>query len=290
MYINNIKYHAHMIPDCLNNQFMFYNYIHNINHTITQYLENNNCNINFYCIGCVKIGNCYYIITSKTIKRKDNGYRLIVIKQNERDECNMISENNIYYEDLQIIVGSVNNNINEYLESHKPPLKTLQVFPTSYTLSAITEIVCDSHFYSPDILENNITTLINYTDSKTFKTLKNVNTIVLRQGYHQTLVRDSLPESTSYLYFNYNYNLQICANVLPNSIIFIKFGEQFNQSISSMVLPSNLITLIFGDCYNRIIHEGVLPTTLISLNFGAHYNQVINKECSSRIFIMFIIF
>jgi hypothetical protein len=67
------------IKDCLNNQFLLYTYLDKINSSISQYLENNNANINYYCIHHEQIDNVTRIITSKTNKKERSGHRLITI-------------------------------------------------------------------------------------------------------------------------------------------------------------------------------------------------------------------
>jgi hypothetical protein len=259
------------IHDSLNNQFELYDYIAKFNANLSQYLDNNNININYYCFFSKIIGEKHYIITSKTIKRKNNGYRLIVIQDIEKDNniFKCAGNLNIIFENIRIKITPIIDNINDIANKF------------GIIISNVTgQLVCSGTIdylvmYDKNILENDITEMINITDLRILNNFENLRVLIFHCTYNQAIYENFLPNTLLALTFSDYYNQTIGANVLPNSLQTLTFGVCYNKIIGINVLPNSLQTLTFGSRYNKIIGVNVLPNSLQTLTFGYHYNQAI---------------
>jgi hypothetical protein len=282
-----------LVQDTFNAQFMLYHYISNLNSNILQYLDNNNININYYCFYYQCTGNIHHIITCNTDKRKDNGHRLITIKENVDTNC--VREFNSYlainFEDISIQISSIVSNINEnikYLDVKVQP-------PTSLTM--VKNSIDYKNTYSTNTLETEVFTAHNVYTLDSLRNLPNLQFICFGFSFNQVIEKGVLPSNLRALEFNYKFNQVIKKNVLPKTLSTLIFGALFNQKLNIGVLPlkleqlrlgysynfefeinllpSSLQTLILGITYNQVIYPGVLPDTLQVLIFGSNYNQII---------------
>jgi hypothetical protein len=95
------------VYDILNYQFMLYT---NFTEDVIDFLNNNNLNINYYCFYKIKNENLIYIITSNTIKRIDNGYRIITIEFIESNNNYVHILNDFFivqYENIKIKISKM---------------------------------------------------------------------------------------------------------------------------------------------------------------------------------------
>jgi hypothetical protein len=275
------------IHDSLNNQFRLY---HKLNSDTIQYIENNNLNVNYYCF-YEKIIDCVqYIITSNTTKRKDNGYRKIIITK--CDFKNQIIEYNgyinIYYEGIYIKISSI-------LHSDELGIRVV-----SEKSNKILYGTADFKYYNDkDVNENSITSIINYDFTGSLYNFNNLQyleladfckltrfemlpnslfTLILSFNYNSTIKENMLPKSLIFLTFGYYYNQPLNQNVLPNSLLRLTFGSYYDQLLNQNVLPNSLQHLTFGKYYNQPLNQNVLPNSLVSLTFGCRYNQQLSEN------------
>jgi hypothetical protein len=95
--------------DYLNFQFTFkyYLYKNNIDHTVCDYLENNNMKGNYICFYSEIINDAHYLVTTKLDRDTNNGYRIITIVKN--NEC--IASNNFTLSSIENLVVHYDNYI-----------------------------------------------------------------------------------------------------------------------------------------------------------------------------------
>ena len=158
------------IHDSLNNQFKLHNYIVKLNPNLLQYLDNNNIDINYYCFFSKIVDEKHYIITSQTTKHILNGYRLITAQDVEK-ENNIFEHNNsmnIIFENIYIKVTSIVYDINDIT-------KELDVIIVNfYSHSVYNEIIDCAYAYDKNILENNVTHILNATNLYAIKNFENL--------------------------------------------------------------------------------------------------------------------
>jgi hypothetical protein len=279
-----------IIYDSINNQFKLYDYIAKLNVNLLLYLENNNININYYCFYSRIINNKHYIITSKTIKRKNNGYRLITIQNVEQDSCifDRVGNLNIIFENIRIKITSLVDNISDISNKLWIVVKTCDRQLTN------SNKIDFGNQYDKNILESNITVITNVMRLDILNNFDKLEKLVIDSYYNQIIGVNVLPNSLrtlifsdehspefnfqirmSNFYYGSNYNQIIGVNVLPNLLQTLTFGHYFNQTIGINVLPNSLLALTFGHCYNLTIGINVLPNSLNSLTFGSDYDQTI---------------
>jgi hypothetical protein len=71
---------------------------------------------------------------------------------------------------------------------------------------------------------------------------------------------DNLPESLTYLTFNYEFNKKV--DNLPKTLINLTFGEYFNKKVNN--LPENLTLLTFGrQTPVRLAHPKIMNIFII---------------------------
>jgi hypothetical protein len=265
------------IIDCLNNQFLLYDFISCIDNII-QYLDNNNLNINYYCIALKEINEEYHIITSNTIKNKEPGYKLITIKKHSINYNNQILESNnillIYYENFAIQIS----------DAHKINVINPEITyaPCNYAHKY--------NYFNKDINELNYTklNLINYNiNLGLFKNLeeltincgqeipvdflpKNLQTLIIHNS--MPISKNVLPDSLNKLFLGYTFNNPILAENLPYNLKILHL-DGYNHAIKIETLPPNLEELIFGNYFNKKIKENSLPESLKILVFGKGFRQ-----------------
>jgi hypothetical protein len=266
------------IHDSLNNQFKLYNYIAKFNTNLLQYLDNNNIDINYYCFFSKVIDEKHYIITSQTTKRALNGHRLITMQDVEKD--NNIFEYNdnldIIFENIYIKVTSVIYDIND-------TAKELGIIITNFDNKLADNSAIDFNLnYDKNILESNITKVVNVISVKILSNFENLEELHFNRRFDRMISINILPNSLRTLTFGIDYNQIIGINVLPNSLQTLTFGFDYNQTININVLPNLLQTLIFGFDYNQTIGVNVLPNSLQRLIFGWAYNQTIGINVLSN--------
>jgi hypothetical protein len=147
------------VRDNLNNQFMFFDYLASINSSISLFLENNNYQLNYYCTYNKKVNNIHQIVTSNTIKKVDNGYRIIVIEEvDEIVNTYVVKTNNnliIYYENLVVSVSGIYS---------KNVIKTYGFFIFDDYYELIVGGILDTFYeYNRDVDENCVNTYIGST-------------------------------------------------------------------------------------------------------------------------------
>jgi hypothetical protein len=289
------------IHDSLNNQFKLYNYILKLNTSLQYYLENNNIDINYYCFFSNVIGKKHYIITSQTIKRKNNGYRLISIQDTEKGNNILECDNklNIIFDNIHIKVTSIIDDITDVVKNLGIKIINCNALPIS------NQTMDHRKYYDKNCLESNILNMVdvmsldiinnfenmapNTLQSLTFNfnydqiISKNVlpnslRTLTFGNYYNQIIGEQVLPHWLQTLTFGNSYKQIIGVKVLPNLLHTLTLGHSYNQKINKTVLPSSLQTLTFGHSYNREIDKNVLPSSLQTLSFGHSYNRIINKK------------
>jgi hypothetical protein len=101
------------LVDSINNQFRLYFFLPHLNDNILTFLDNNNVNINYYCIFISQIENITHIITSETSKNLISR-KLITIENNKNNLedsyiSNLGSDLCINFENLKIKTKDVKN-------------------------------------------------------------------------------------------------------------------------------------------------------------------------------------
>jgi hypothetical protein len=301
-----------VINDILNNQFMFYHYLEANYPNILDYLNNNNIDLNYYCAYSAKISSTVsYLITSSTIKKKYNGFRLIVIHQSEHCELNAINNSQsgikIFYDNIVINISNSQSEqeffqtICSFMQSnniHCAPRLYISnnKLVNNYIYDYYGGSYCNMNGYFSNYIscnehEDNVTSIYHCTNTIYLKIFNNLKYISLNLDYmfsranfpislkaikldyyhDYNLNMDSLPLTLHTIYFNSKLNVKINKGFLPDSINTIIFKD-YNMQIDSGILPKNLHVLRFGDRYNTKIDFGVLPEFLLELSFGDCYN------------------
>jgi hypothetical protein len=276
------------VHDILNHQFMLYNHL---DLDTVQYIENNNLNINYYCFFTTIIGNINYVITSKTIKKKDNGYRIITIMFNDIDAENKIFEYNSY---LNIYHKNVHVKVSGILSSDDVSVIIPKIKITSINIKAIDGKTLDYKYnYDKDIDENQILNVISCRSDESLNNFTNLQTaqmsvfygirehvlpstlqkLILRGCFTETYSGNMFPNSLQTLIFEGSFSIPFEINILPRSLKKLKFASDYNQLLKIGILPDLLQVLKFGSNYNQPFEVNVLPKSLISLCFGNYYNQ-----------------
>jgi hypothetical protein len=259
------------IHDSLNNQFRLNNYIAKLNNDLLQYLDNNNIDINYYCFFSNVINNKHYIITSQTIKRNLNGYKLITIK--DTDKGNNIFER---VNNLEIIYESVCIKITSIIDDLSDVTKKLGIIIKRFDSKLVENATINYVYnYDKDLLESNIIKAINVKQLNVLHNFKNLRDIVFSVCFNQKVCENILPKTLQSLIFQNLYNNPIGISVLPNSLQSLTFSDYYNQSIGISVLPNSLKILAFGCLYNQPIGVNVLHDSLKTLTFSTMYNQPI---------------
>jgi hypothetical protein len=187
------------IHDSINNQFKLYNYVVKLNANLLQYLDNNNIDINYYCFFSKVINEKHYIITSQTTKRALNGYRLITLQDVEKN--NSIFE---YNDNLDIIYENINIKVTPIVNDIDNVAKELGIIITNFDNKLADNAAIDFQCnYNKNILESNITKVINISDINILSNFENLKE----------------------LHFCHMFNQPIGKNVLPNSLHALTFGS-----------------------------------------------------------------
>jgi hypothetical protein len=291
------------IVDCLNNQFRLYSYLADINSSIVQYVENNNLNINYYCIISKIVEKTHYLITSNTIKNNENGYRLITINENDQDhdDNNIIYNNNkihIYYDNLTITIGSLTQDINSQIANYN-----IQVDSKIMSTNVINNEILLHLYYDRNIVAEMLTELHVYhkeTRNRCFSNLfPNVRALNMKGKLCETClllpnltiltianfptttkpfhIKNKLPQSLQSLTFDRYYgNNTFDYDILPTNLRTLTFNY-VNRPLNANILPPNLHTLILNS-FDQPINPNVLPPNLHTLNLGNRYNHQINQN------------
>jgi hypothetical protein len=171
------------INDSLNNQFKLYNYTVKLNANLVQYLDNNNIDINYYCFFSKVINGKHYIITSQTTKRALNGYRLITMQDVEKD--NSIFE---YNDNLDIIYENINIKVTPIINDIDNVAKKLGIIITNFNKKIVDNATIDLLFkYDKNILESNITNIMNAVDLISLNNFENLKELTFRDYYNQIM-------------------------------------------------------------------------------------------------------
>jgi hypothetical protein len=281
------------IIDCLNNQFMLYDFL---SPDLVSYINYYNLSINYYCIFQTVIDNATYIITSSTTKKVNNGHRLIIIDNIEKG-ANSITCTDVGYiiqfGNKFVNISNCLDNINDYIDIYDikiiEPKVVSQVFNNTISASNLNN-------YNKNILEQSINTITNLIDFKVLKLFKNVRTIAFGSDFNkaidknllpiqlQTLIfngkspiitKELLPNNLQAISFTLGYEHPIYANTFPDCLSNLDLGEWSSCEIMPNILPRNLKLLKLSDDYNYKLAPDVLPYGLRALVFGAEYNQPI---------------
>jgi hypothetical protein len=285
-----------LIDDCLNNQFKLYTYLNKINNTIIQYLDNNNVNINYYCI-FEKNGT---IITSSTTKIINCGYRLIKVSILDNEYSEFICNTNlIRYENMQIEISDILDNINMHIVDLEVKI-TNEMFISNdknrinlmikYSKDDNEKLI--EHVDNVDDLKNaalfeNIKT-IHYVGKKYFPSFSrphydpnllicdfplNLHTLKLGGSYRYSLPPNILPKNLHTLDLGLSNAGEILPNVLPSNLHTLKLSDNYDHKFMQNVIPSNLHTLILGDYYSQEFDQYILPPNLNTLILGKYYYE-----------------
>jgi hypothetical protein len=255
------------IDDLFNNQFRLYDYIAKLNiDGFMMYLENNNTDINYYCFYLKVIDGKRHVITSQTTKRVLNGYKLITIKNVDKDS--------VIYENVCIKVTCILDNINGV--SNKLGIMIVNFDNQLVCNQECNQMVNYNYKYDKNIAEDNIVSAVNVRDLNII--LNNLKNLRFSINFNQIIEDNVLPNSLQTLTFGYCYNQMIGENVLPNSLQALTFGYFYNQMIGENVLPDSLRALTFCYLYNQTIGENVLPKSLQNLTFSSNYDKVISFD------------
>jgi len=87
-----------------------------------------------------------------------------------------------------------------------------------------------------------------------------------------------IPENTTHLYFNHNFDFIIDPYIIPDSVIYIDMGLKYNQKFLPNTLPKNLIELNLSYFYNKIIDKNILPENIKKLSLPKQYNHNIHHN------------
>jgi hypothetical protein len=244
-----------IIKDCLNNQFLLYDYFETIDSNLVQYLDNNNLNINFYCIVKKEVNSEQIIVTSNTTKNKEVGYKLIIIKYNVITENKILSNKNIlqiYYENIYIQINSVahiNDNVRNYNLEIRDPIVAQKL--DGYVRNS---------YYSKYIDETKYDYLEIQQQNINLNLFKNLTEIVYRCILKIPI--NFLPSNLRVLeIFN---NMKIEEGVLPN-LEELVLGDYYDKYIGENVLPESLKIMVFGESYWHKIKNDILPSNLREL-------------------------
>jgi hypothetical protein len=277
-----------LVTDCLNNQFMLYSYLKRLLNLgdASQYLKNNNIDINYYCIVTKVINNVHYIVTSNTTKKIGNGYRLIIVQEYEDSGENYVQYANdqivVCYSNVKIVVGKEYDitNINKYIESYG-----IMIDNNSDNYKLSTGELNNITTYHKDINADDIDQIhINANKKQFFNELtlnchfKNVNTIILSPHFNRIIAPHMLPKNLRELICGTSYNRPLAPNVLPPNLHTLKFGSCYNQEVLINVLPPNLQVLHFGKHYEHTIKPNVLPPNLQELELSYTYSKIIKDN------------
>jgi hypothetical protein len=269
-----------VIYDDLANQFKLYHYLDNINSTITQFIENNNVNVNYYYCAVKIIDNVYYIVTSNTLKNIDPGYKLITITFGGNSNNNQITHNleiiQIYYEELSINISQKIYDINTLIEQYSLQI----VSPRKYIHDVDSNSLSRFNFnwqYSNNRNELTILNVYNCGNLTSLHMFQNLQKLSFEHTYNSSIGVNIFPKMLRKITFGIGYNKPIKQNVLPEfleKLIFIGF---FNQIINKGVLPLNLKTIKFSNMFNQIIDCDVLPQSLKTIQFGIYYSKTVHE-------------
>jgi hypothetical protein len=265
-----------LITETFNNQFRLYHYISNLNINIIQYFENNNIDLNYYCFFVKIIDNAHHIITSDITKRKDNGYKLIIIEESEKDGDNYINQLPaqlvINFENIFIKISSIYGDIND-------SVKYLDVVVAQFNGNKIKNRAINYAItYDKNVLETNVNFAHNVLDCNNLRNLPNLISVKFAPTYDQIIGLNCFSLNIQYLYFGHDYNQIIKKFALPKHLHTLTFGDAYNRVIDEQVLPKRLDNLIFGYAFNQVLNINVLPPKLKNLKFGGDYNQTLEPN------------
>jgi hypothetical protein len=260
------------IEDCLNNQFMLFDYLANINDTIVQYLENNNYLINYYCTYYKNLTSKHQLITSNTIKKKDNGYRFITIDilstSIDTPMVTKFSNFIVYYENLIITVSECYNQ-QDMIKNN------VTIGENSNHIKNDNKISCYFR-YSKDINENNVKEITLHYDTYKVQMFKNL--IKAATTYQLLASGMNFPENLQSLkLIKMDYQL-IELNAIPHNLHTLELNHLGKYTIPESVLPPNLRILIIGYSYKGVLQPNVLPASLQVLMLDADYKLLINPD------------
>jgi hypothetical protein len=259
------------MSDCFNYQFMLLDYVQNdYGDEIRLFIENNNLNINYYCMSIKCIDKVDYIITSNTVKKKDNGYRLVTINKAECSNKIIETDNNlvICYDNLIINIGCASDNFNQ---------RYCYVWGYNYEIVLDinnAELDLQRKFYNKNHNETAVTKISAHTiflSKLQIMLLPNLKTIILHGNYR---IYFKYPDSLQELQLLTYYNQPLPSKYLPTFLQTLVLGDDYNVLIRPNILPKFLKALTLGRSYKKSIKENVLPTTLEKITF----NRIITKK------------
>jgi hypothetical protein len=298
------------IIDCLNTQFRLYHRLKKLNRDILQYLDNNNLNINYYCIHEDKCGDITHILTSDTIKNGKRGHYKISITMEEIIENKVSIFDNIttvHYENIIITVlpssinllkvqvcdKIINNKIDLNLCYDKDIDESLfiNMHATNYTdkTSKMLKMFINLNTLTlTDKINDEIKIFENNLPNNLHKLVINVNRLFIRKlpKYLHTINFENVVTFPNINFLNHldtailnNYcTSPIPTNYFPQSLKTLMFDNHFDQMIYQNSLPPMLETITFGYHFNHQILTDILPISLKNLTFGYSYNLPIGKN------------
>jgi hypothetical protein len=229
-----------IVHDKFNNQFMFHTYIEEFYSDLYYYLDNNNINLNYYCIIAKKVDNTCYIVTSATNKRLDNGYRLITITEMETDHNIKINEGidtviNLDNLHVQIFARTDLSEINRQVS-----WLNLRVQDIAGKLPV--KGVYNEYAYNKDVLETEFTSAFGLYNLKILPILWNLKKIMFSSSFSQINI-GNLYEGLEYIIILERQQLLI-KRPMPKSLkrIIIKY----------IIKPRNLQYLIPKEYHNLV--------------------------------------
>lgn len=279
----------------------------NINIDILNYAKNEGLDINYITFIDYCESDVHYLVTSNTLRKPNNGYRLITISKTVKN--NTIIDYRKFsltpHNELEINYESINMTITKQYPSIKPlefilGPELLKAIVNSANLNSDDEEVAG--YESDTLLMRNLNHNKNYDLSKIthiadyyknefmlsllvkpilkisvsdfdhidilpFASLKKITFLKSIDKFNPAI----LPITVETIIFNrlrQKIDLRQCHNLKK-----INFGLHFNDIFA---LPDSCETIIFGDLYDRVLP--ILPTSLKSLIFGKAYNQIIYQH------------
>jgi hypothetical protein len=289
-----------IIHDCLNKQFQLYGIL---NRDIIQYLENNNLNINYYCTVQINIDKIQYIVTSNTIKNKEEGYRLIMINRDrdDNDIDNKIIQTgdllNIFYNNMKINISNpmqiayINNQLYHYglqirdgkyddIIDHK--LFFNKVYDKNIDASEFTALKTFGNMFGNNAFSfirsfNNVSILYIEINYYKFIKLPNLEILNLEGNWQRpckfNFVKGDFPKNLKILRFRGCNRLFCKPYAIPLNLHTLDLDLWFNLPLEPNILPHNLHTLNFGELYDIKFEQNILPPNLRVLTLGKWYRQ-----------------